>query len=744
MLILSLLGLAARSAGLLIVTLFLSLVLKPASASIRRLVWIAGILSVLLMPLAWRVAPEAPVAPEAIPGYMPAIQTPVVSNAIDQFIELTQAAPEIDRQEASTILPASKPVNPLTVFMIAWAVLTTVFLVRLIIGLIWARWVVVKAKPFHFAGIERSKAALGLRRGVLLLVSDRLSVPATTGWRRPVVILPEEAHVWTDAKTRMMLAHEFAHIRQNDWIFTIVAQIVCAIYPFNPLVWLAAHRLRVESELTADDRVLSTGLPPKAYAEGLLEIARSARAVSPNMVAIARSPRVEARVRAIVALNRRRGVAAVAIVGLSGVLATAACTGIAAFRIGEPSTEYPQTGAAVAISPDGPVGWKGPLTVHVLDPNGNPCPGARLCFGMQSPGIYATGTADPEPVTDRNGNYQVRPDRLTDLYYLDDRFLKIASLVEVTAYHPGYAMTASDFIKEGTGQLTIRLGRSNLVRIPVLGPNGAPAAGITLTASQMQIDHSGHMFIPPEWRVGAFRSVSDSRGFAEFHDIPTGWSVKIEINDDRFLPTARRQENPPVSGTTQYPPVHLAVGAILEGAAYVDGKPVKGLSVQANGAGPVLPRVSHTGADGRYRIGQVPPGVCDVHCYPTIAQFNGVLKHLVAKQHNGLHLAPGQTVSGVDFNFESGGVVTGHVFDKHGKPTQYLVAVVAPDFVQFRDGIATNPADFDCMSDPKDGSYTIRIPAGHFRVGLGGPESPMRDIYIKKGETVVADFRTQY
>src|SRR5262249_36021872 len=51
--------------------------------------------------------------------------------------------------------------------------------------------------------------------------------------------------------------------------------LVCAVYWFNPLVWFAAWRLRVERELACDDHVLEAGAKASDYASHLVEIASS-------------------------------------------------------------------------------------------------------------------------------------------------------------------------------------------------------------------------------------------------------------------------------------------------------------------------------------------------------------------------------------------------------------------------------------------------------------------------------------
>jgi hypothetical protein len=57
-----------------------------------------------------------------------------------------------------------------------------------------------------------------------------------------------------------------------------LAQFACAVYWFNPLVWFAAHQLRLERERACDDLVLLGGTSGADYATHLCEIARGCSA----------------------------------------------------------------------------------------------------------------------------------------------------------------------------------------------------------------------------------------------------------------------------------------------------------------------------------------------------------------------------------------------------------------------------------------------------------------------------------
>jgi TonB family protein len=82
------------------------------------------------------------------------------------------------------------------------------------------------------------------------------------------------------------------------------------VYWFHPLAWLAAARLRQESERACDDAVLRSGVAPSHYASQLLDLARtlenSGRAWS-TALAIARPSNLERRFAAMLnpSINRR-------------------------------------------------------------------------------------------------------------------------------------------------------------------------------------------------------------------------------------------------------------------------------------------------------------------------------------------------------------------------------------------------------------------------------------------------------
>jgi hypothetical protein len=98
------------------------------------------------------------------------------------------------------------------------------------------------------------------------------------------------------------LVHELTHIKRHDRRTQAIAQLACALYWFNPLVWYAAAGLARERERACDDEVLRFGAKPSAYATLLLDLARSATGWTPaTALSMARPSAIEGRLLSILA-----------------------------------------------------------------------------------------------------------------------------------------------------------------------------------------------------------------------------------------------------------------------------------------------------------------------------------------------------------------------------------------------------------------------------------------------------------
>ena len=187
-------------------------------------------------------------------------------------------------------------------------------------------------EPGWRLAVEQAARHLGVLRAVELRVSERVGSPLVCGLLRPVVVVPVEAERWPEERRRVVALHELAHVARGDVRAQLLAVLACSLYWFHPAVWLAARRLRAESERACDERVVAIGGEPAEYATHLLDVVRTARRLRLTgsvAIAMARRSTLEGRILSLLDGRRRRrglsprGRAAAAIAGSLVVIALA-------------------------------------------------------------------------------------------------------------------------------------------------------------------------------------------------------------------------------------------------------------------------------------------------------------------------------------------------------------------------------------------------------------------------------------
>ena len=143
------------------------------------------------------------------------------------------------------------------------------------------------------------------------------------GFFRPALVIPaDRLGEWAEP----VMLHELMHYRAGDLWIGLLFRLLCALYWFNPAVWLCFRLLCRDEELACDERVLDTGLiSPKDYAETLLEEFRLRGSPDPMPLARFGAAGVRRRVRNVLRYQKPgRGAAAVPVILALAVLALAA------------------------------------------------------------------------------------------------------------------------------------------------------------------------------------------------------------------------------------------------------------------------------------------------------------------------------------------------------------------------------------------------------------------------------------
>ena len=289
--------------------------LRRKSAAVRGFVWSMAIVGCLIVPLFSLVLPKWEL------GILP----------VETLTSIAQSQLSAKPVSSIAITPTQPQPNPVTGqsgfltalqwtdgIAIVWAGAGLFLLIRLIVG-IGAVWHISACSNNFSRAVKQFQSNWNRRVNVCL--SNRIAVPMVWGFLRPVILLPVDADQWKTERLRAVLLHELAHIKRWDWTMLIVAQITCTVYWFNPLVWFAAHWMRIEAEQACDDQVLNAGYQSTDYAQLLLDITRNVKiekVTSRAAVAIARSSKIERRLRTVLAenLNRHPVTKVVAGVGL--------------------------------------------------------------------------------------------------------------------------------------------------------------------------------------------------------------------------------------------------------------------------------------------------------------------------------------------------------------------------------------------------------------------------------------------
>ena len=156
---------------------------------------------------------------------------------------------------------------------------TIVFFVRLAIGLVAIRRLIVSSSVVSGAETEDLRRMSGVRSGrtrcCLFASHPSLAVPVTVGYWRPWILLPADWRTWSASRLSAVMAHEGAHVDRGDYLAGISATLFRAVWWWHPAAWLAVSRLQLTAELACDARA-SASDSRADYASHLLDLARTA------------------------------------------------------------------------------------------------------------------------------------------------------------------------------------------------------------------------------------------------------------------------------------------------------------------------------------------------------------------------------------------------------------------------------------------------------------------------------------
>jgi TonB family protein len=316
-----------KSSLILLLALAAMPLLRSRSAALRHAVLSAALMCAAIVPLVGRLVPawHVPIGIHSVASR----SAPGTDITVLQSVAVPAGPDGEARPGAAERSSGSRPVSLGLLLRSIWIAGALSGIAALLVGCARLRRMSsnstrVENGPWvDHADVIRLE--YGFTRPVVLLQAHRSSLLVTWGIRQPRIILPLAAREWPADRVSIVLAHELAHIRRGDWVALLTAELLRAIYWFNPLFWTVSALLRQESEKACDDAVLNRGVAGSDYATHLVGIARDLRHEGHWLPApaITRTSSLERRVHAMLnaGLNRRPVSRAAGIATLAALLA---------------------------------------------------------------------------------------------------------------------------------------------------------------------------------------------------------------------------------------------------------------------------------------------------------------------------------------------------------------------------------------------------------------------------------------
>lgn len=238
---------------------------RQLAARARYALWLP-VLIVLLTPV-------LPQSRWSIENVFKASEKPVLMPPIVQTAPATVSAPITEN-----ITPSATPLDWPKIGLAAWMGIAVAFL--LIAGFSFFRTLrrfqrsrLPLSEEWN-AQIAQMAREIGLPRGPRVWISSAVTSPAVTGVLRPVLLLPAAFEKdFTPGEARLILQHELTHLKRHDLPLNALLCVLMALHWFNPLLWIAFYKARLDREAACDAQVLENAPPQRRveYGHALLK-----------------------------------------------------------------------------------------------------------------------------------------------------------------------------------------------------------------------------------------------------------------------------------------------------------------------------------------------------------------------------------------------------------------------------------------------------------------------------------------
>jgi beta-lactamase regulating signal transducer with metallopeptidase domain len=257
-----------RASLLIVVVLLIQMMLRHrVPARWRYALWVP-VLIVLLMPVfpesAWSVS---------------SITYKVSAPLLGPVVEITRRVDGPASLPPAMISAAPTPVPWQKIMRLTWLAGVAGMLLSGIVSLVLTLWRFHRRRLPVQESLQREITAvareIGLRGIPRVWMAQVIRSPAVTGLLRPTLLLPagfEQA--LTAPEIRHVIKHELMHIKRGDLQMNVLLCLLLALHWFNPLLWIAFFKARLDREAACDAQVLERETVEQrvAYGHTLLKV----------------------------------------------------------------------------------------------------------------------------------------------------------------------------------------------------------------------------------------------------------------------------------------------------------------------------------------------------------------------------------------------------------------------------------------------------------------------------------------
>lgn len=106
--------------------------------------------------------------------------------------------------------------------------------------------------------LEQCKSEMKINRPILLIEMEGIRIPVLFGIFKPKILLPKHFITqMTQDQIKHIFLHELAHNKRNDVLVSFITTLLQILYWFNPIIWFAFYRMRIDRELACDEMTLT-------------------------------------------------------------------------------------------------------------------------------------------------------------------------------------------------------------------------------------------------------------------------------------------------------------------------------------------------------------------------------------------------------------------------------------------------------------------------------------------------------